>query len=76
MFGWELDTEDARTFNGLILEHLEDIPDEGTVCEIDGLKITILEVSDNMIKQAKSGEVGVINARFSDCTFSWKGIWF
>ncbi len=53
MFGWELDTEDARTFNGLILEHLEDIPDEGTVCEIDGLKITILEVSDNMIKQAK-----------------------
>ena len=53
MFGWELDTEDARTFNGLILEHLEDIPDEGTVCEIDGLRITILEVSDNMIKQAK-----------------------
>ena len=53
MFSWELDTEDARTFNGLILEHLEDIPDEGTVCEINGLRITILEVSDNMIKQAK-----------------------
>ncbi len=53
MFGWELDTEDARTFNGLILEHLEEIPDEGTVCEIDGLQITILEVADNMIKQAK-----------------------
>lgn len=53
LFGWELDTEDARTFNGLILEHLEEIPDEGTVCEIDGLQITILEVGDNMIKQAK-----------------------
>ena len=53
MFGWELDTEDARTFNGLILEHLEEIPDEGTICEIDGLQITILEVGDNMIKQAK-----------------------
>ena len=53
MFNWELDTEDARTFNGLILEHLEEIPDEGTVCEIDGLQITILEVGDNMIKQAK-----------------------
>ena len=53
MFGWELDTEDARTFNGLILEHLEEIPDEGTICEIDGLQITILEVADNMIKQAK-----------------------
>ena len=53
MFGWELDTEDARTFNGLILEHLEEIPDEGTICKIDGLQITILEVADNMIKQAK-----------------------
>lgn len=53
MFGWELDTEDARTFNGLILEHLEEIPDEGAVCKIDGLQITILEVADNMIKQAK-----------------------
>lgn len=53
MFNWELDTEDARTFNGLILEHLEEIPDEGTICEIDGLLITILEAGDNMIKQAK-----------------------
>jgi len=25
MFHWNLDTEDARTFNGLILEHLEEI---------------------------------------------------
>lgn len=53
LFGWGLDTEDARTFNGLILEHLEEIPDEGTLCEIEGLQITILEVADNMIKQAK-----------------------
>ncbi|PJG82852.1 HlyC/CorC family transporter [Caviibacterium pharyngocola] len=53
LFDWHLDTEDARTFNGLILEHLEEIPDEGTECEIDGLKITILEVADNMVKQAK-----------------------
>ena len=27
--------------------------DEEPFCEIDGLQITILEVSDNMIKQAK-----------------------
>ncbi|MCI7718494.1 HlyC/CorC family transporter [[Pasteurella] aerogenes] len=53
LFDWNLETEDARTFNGLILEHLEEIPDEGTVCEIDGLRITILEVADNVIKQAK-----------------------
>ena len=53
LFHWNLDTEDARTFNGLILEHLEEIPEEGTVTEINGLQVTILEVSDNMIKQAK-----------------------
>ncbi len=53
LFDWNLDTEEVRTFNGFILEHLEDIPDEGTECEIAGLKITILEVGDNMVKQAK-----------------------
>ena len=53
MFDWNLDTEEVRTFNGLILEHLEEIPQEGTVCEVSGLQVTILEVSDNMIKQAK-----------------------
>ncbi|QLB12471.1 Mg2+/Co2+ transporter CorB [Bisgaardia hudsonensis] len=53
LFNWHLDTEDARTFNGFILEHLEEIPNEGKICELDGLKITILEVADNMIKQAK-----------------------
>ncbi|MGR3807267.1 HlyC/CorC family transporter [Pasteurella testudinis] len=53
LFGWELSTEGPRTFNGLILEHLEEIPAEGAVCEIEGLLITILEVSDNMVKQAK-----------------------
>lgn len=37
----------------MILEHLEEIPAEGVVCEIEGLLITILEVSDNMVKQAK-----------------------
>ncbi|MEE6031951.1 HlyC/CorC family transporter [Avibacterium paragallinarum] len=53
LFDWHLDTDEARTFNGLILEHLEEIPEEGTECKINGLKITILEVADNMVKQAK-----------------------
>ncbi|MGQ0285666.1 HlyC/CorC family transporter [Pasteurellaceae bacterium 22721_9_1] len=53
LFDWNLDTEEARTFNGLILEHLEDIPEEGTEFELNGLKVTILEVADNMVKQAK-----------------------
>lgn len=53
LFNWQLDTEEARTFNGFILEYLQEIPQEGTICQIDGLQITILEVGDNMIKQAK-----------------------
>ncbi|MDA3979207.1 HlyC/CorC family transporter [Gallibacterium sp. AGMB14963] len=53
MFNWHLDTDEARTFNGFILEHLEDIPQEGTEWKIGNLKVKILEVSDNMIKQAK-----------------------
>jgi len=53
LFDWNLDTDEARTFNGLILEHLEDIPDEGAEFELNGLKVTVLEVADNMVKQAK-----------------------
>ncbi|QDJ13473.1 magnesium/cobalt efflux protein [Mergibacter septicus] len=53
IFDWQLSTDGPRTFNGLILEHLEEIPAEGTECQIDDLFITILEVRDNMIKRAK-----------------------
>ena len=53
LFGWQLPVDEARTFNGLILEHLEKIPDEDTVFELYNLKITVLEVADNMVKQAK-----------------------
>ena len=45
--------DEVRTFNGLILEHLEKIPDEDTVFELYNLKVTVLEVADNMVKQAK-----------------------
>lgn len=53
LFGWQLPVDEVRTFNGLILEHLEKIPDEDTVFELYNLKVTVLEVADNMVKQAK-----------------------
>lgn len=53
MFHWQLDNDEVRTFNGWILEHLEEIPREGKICHIDGFKITILEVAENMVKQAR-----------------------
>ncbi|WP_373819275.1 transporter associated domain-containing protein, partial [Glaesserella sp.] len=53
LFDWHLPIDEARTFNGLILEHLEKIPDEDTQFTLFNLKITILEVSDNMVKLAR-----------------------
>lgn len=53
LFNWNLPVDEVRTFNGLIVEHLEKIPDEDTEFELYHLKITILEVSDNMVKQAR-----------------------
>lgn len=53
LFDWNLSTDGPRTFNGLILEYLEEIPAEGVVCQIEDLLVTIIEVKDNMVKQAK-----------------------
>lgn len=48
-----LPTDGSRTINGLILEHLEDIPNENIPVEIFGLKMEIIEVAENMIKRVK-----------------------
>lgn len=53
LFDWNLPLDEVRTFNGLILEHLEKIPDEDTQFTLLNLNITILEVADNMVKLAK-----------------------
>ncbi|WBA09164.1 HlyC/CorC family transporter [Salinivibrio kushneri] len=50
---WALPTDGPRTLNGLILEHLEDIPNNRLSVEIDGHHIEIVDVADNMIKQVK-----------------------
>ncbi len=53
LFNWKLPADEIRTFNGLIMEHLEKIPDEDTQFNFYNLKVTILEVSDNMVKQTR-----------------------
>ncbi|KHT60047.1 hypothetical protein RJ45_23880 [Photobacterium gaetbulicola] len=50
---WGLPTDGPRTLNGLILEHLEDIPDSQLSIELAGYQMEIIEVSDNMIKQVR-----------------------
>ncbi|MEM9304930.1 MAG: HlyC/CorC family transporter [Pseudomonadota bacterium] len=48
--GWDLPTDGARTVNGLILEHLEEIPDAGTALTIGDLDITIREIAENAVR--------------------------
>ncbi|KJF80460.1 DUF21 domain-containing protein [Photobacterium angustum] len=50
---WKLPTDGPRTLNGLILEHLEYIPDNKVSIIIANHKMEIVEVSDNMIKLIK-----------------------
>ncbi|WP_318445796.1 HlyC/CorC family transporter [Photobacterium leiognathi] len=50
---WKLPTDGPRTLNGLILEHLEYIPENQVSIMIADHKMEIVEVSDNMIKLVK-----------------------
>ncbi|MFT6985781.1 MAG: Mg2+/Co2+ transporter CorB [Psychromonas sp.] len=51
--GWELPTDGPRTLNGLILEHLEEIPTGKISARICGYPMEILEVENNMVKLVK-----------------------
>lgn len=51
--GWTLPTGGPRTLNGLILEHLQDIPEASVSLRIGNYLIEVLQVKDNMIKAAK-----------------------
>lgn len=51
--GWDLPTDDARTINGLILEHLETIPDSGTSIKVGELGITIIKTGENTVQRVR-----------------------
>ena len=51
--GWELPTDGPKTLNGLILEHLETIPETGTSLLIAGYPMEILQVQDNAVRVAR-----------------------
>ena len=50
---WNLPTTGPKTFNGLIIEHLESIPEPGTSVLISGYPIEIVQIKDNTVKTAK-----------------------
>ncbi len=52
-FDIDLPTDGPRTLNGLVLEHLEDIPCHQVSLQIKGYRMEILSVSENKIEQVK-----------------------
>ena len=50
---WDLPTDGPKTLNGLLLEHLEYIPESGTTLKIGNYLVEITQVSDNAVKMAR-----------------------
>ena len=50
---WELPILGPKTLNGLVLEHLETIPDENLCVQIEEYQIETLQLSDNMVKNLR-----------------------
>ncbi|WP_281646044.1 HlyC/CorC family transporter [Parendozoicomonas sp. Alg238-R29] len=50
---WELAIDGPKTLNGLITEHLEEIPESGVCLEVDCYRMEILQIRDNMVKTVK-----------------------
>jgi Mg2+/Co2+ transporter CorB len=48
--GLKFNLDGPKTVNGLLLEHLEDIPEPGTSLKIDGYPIEIIQTQDRMVK--------------------------
>jgi Mg2+/Co2+ transporter CorB len=51
--GTEFVLDGPKTLNGLILEHLEDIPEPGTTVKIAGVPIEIVQTQDRAVRSAR-----------------------
>ena len=50
---WDLPTDSARTFSGLIVSTLEDLPTEGTELTVDRYWMRIEQVTDNVVRRVR-----------------------
>ena len=50
---WKLPIEGPKTLNGLILEHLEEIPQGSISFRVAGYPMEIVDIKDNMIKTVR-----------------------
>jgi Mg2+/Co2+ transporter CorB len=57
--GWDLPTNGPKTFNGLVIEILEHIPDSNVCLKIKGrYLVEILKISENTVKSTKVRRMG------------------
>jgi len=50
---WDLPTEGPKTLNGLVLEHLQNIPEQGACFIINGCPIEVTKVEGNVVQMAR-----------------------
>lgn len=50
---WDLPTDGPKTFNGMIVEHLESLPETGTSLMVSGYPIDVVQTQDNAVKTAR-----------------------
>jgi Mg2+/Co2+ transporter CorB len=51
--GWRLPESGPRTINGLVLEHMEFIPEPGTSLMIDGYPVEVVQTKANAVKTVR-----------------------
>jgi Mg2+/Co2+ transporter CorB len=59
---WHLPTDGPKTLNGLILEHLENIPDSNTSLRVGDYLLEILQVKDNMVKAVRARHISMLQS--------------
>jgi Mg2+/Co2+ transporter CorB len=50
---WHLPTGGPKTVNGLLLEHLETIPDPGTMVRVGDYEFEVLQIADNAVRTVR-----------------------
>ena len=50
---WNLPTEGPKTLNGLLLEYLEEIPENKVSVRLAGYPLEIVDITENMIKTVR-----------------------
>lgn len=64
--GWTLPVDGPKTLNGLILEHMEIIPQNGTSLMIEGYTIEITRTTNNAVQTAKLSRIAAAEDKDSD----------